>query len=341
MGRSYDQFCPAARALDVVGGRWALLIVRELLLGPRRYTDLAEGLPGIGPNVLAERLRELREAGILVRAKLPPPAATTVYELTALGVALRPVVDELTRWGLRLLDVPPRPGERFRIGWLLSCVRACFRPELARGVSETYEFTVDGDTFHLRVEDGALDARHGPAGGAAAACAVTTDLATFVALGAGVLDVGEALGRGLARVGGGPGAVAALGRAVAVVGANLDDTGGRHGIIGAVGASFRPEAVRGVHETYGFRLDEFAFHARVEDGTLHMRPGAADDADVTLVTDLATLLSLGTGVLSLERAFAAGAATATGDPGAGLRMATAFGVPLTDADVDTGTAAGA
>ncbi|MEU8546189.1 winged helix-turn-helix transcriptional regulator [Streptomyces roseoverticillatus] len=337
MGRSYDQFCPAARALDVVGGRWTLLIVRELLLGPRRYSDLADGLPGIGPNVLAERLRTLREAGIVTQAKLAPPAGTTVYELTELGAAMRPVVDELTRWGLRFLDVPPRPGERYRIGWLLGCVRAGFRPEAARGVNETYEVNVDGDVFHLRVEDGTLDVRHGPATGPAPACILTTDLATFMALGARLLDVPEALRRGLARVEGGPGAVDAVGRAAGILGSHLDDTGGRYGIIGAVGAAFRPEAARGVHETYGFLLGEFAFHARVEDGTLHMCPGPADDADVTLHTDLATFLKLGAGTMSLEDAFATGAATAEGDPGAGLRMAAAFGVTFAAAD----TAAGA
>ncbi|MFF4218411.1 winged helix-turn-helix transcriptional regulator [Streptomyces nondiastaticus] len=336
MGRSYDQFCPAARALDVVGGRWTLLIVRELLLGPRRYTDLAEGLPGIGPNVLAERLRALREAGVVTQAKLPPPAATTVYELTELGAAMRPVVDELTRWGLRLQNVPPRPGERFRIGWLLGCVRAGFRPELARGVSETYEFDVDGDVFHLRVEDGTLDVRYGPATERAAACSVTTDLATFMAIGARLLDIPDVLERGLARVEGGPGAVEAGGRAVSILGGHLDDTGGRYGIIGAVGATFRPEAARGVHETYGFLLGEFAFHARVDDGALQMCPGPADDADVTLSTDLATFLKLGAGTLSLEDAFGTGVATATGDPGAGLRMAAVFGVPFTAAEAAAG-----
>src|SRR3954447_24985256 len=107
--RSYDQYCPAARALDVLGERWTLLVVRDLLVGPRRYTDLLEGLPGIGPNVLADRLRHLQDVGIVRRTTLPRPAASTVYELTELGQALRPVVQELTRWGLNMMGIP-KPG---------------------------------------------------------------------------------------------------------------------------------------------------------------------------------------------------------------------------------------
>ncbi|MGK5730239.1 winged helix-turn-helix transcriptional regulator [Streptomyces sp. URMC 124] len=320
MGRSYDQFCPAARALDVIGGRWTLLIVRELLLGPRRYTDLVAGLPGIGPNVLAERLRELREAGVVSRSQLPPPAASAVYELTALGEAMRPVVDELTRWGLRFLGAP-RPGERIRLSWLLGCVRAGFRPELARGLHETYEFRVDGEVFHLRVDDGTLDVRHGSAG--EAACVVSTDLATFMAVGARLLAVEDALERGIARLEGGLDAVA---RAVAILGAHLEATDGRYGVIGAVGATFRPAAARGLHETYEFRIDDFVFHARVDDGTVDMGQGPADGPAATLITGLATLLQLGAGTLSLEDAFTGGSATATGDPEAGVRMAAAFGV---------------
>ncbi|QLE75114.1 hypothetical protein FGW37_29040 [Streptomyces rectiverticillatus] len=322
MGRSYDQFCPAARALDVIGGRWTLLIVRELLLGPRRYTDLVAGLPGIGPNVLAERLRELREAGVVSRSRVPPPAASTVYELTALGEAMRPVVDELTRWGLRFLGAP-RPGERFRLGWLLGCVRAGFRPELARGLHETYEFRVDGEVFHLRVDDGTLDVRHGSAGDAA--CVVSTDLATFMAVGARLLAVEDAVERGIAQLEGGLDAVA---RAVAILGAHLEATNGRYGVIGAVGATFRPDAARGVHETYEFRIGDFLFHARVDEGTVEMNQGPASDPAATLITDLATLLQLGAGTLTLEDAFAGGSATAEGDPEAGLRMAAAFGVVL-------------
>lgn len=234
MTRSYDQSCPAARALDVVGGRWSLLIVRELLLGPRRYTDLVTGLPGIGPNVLAERLRALRKAGILSQVKLPPPASSAVYELTELGTAMRPVLDELTRWGMRL-PTSPRPGDTFRLSWVLGCLRASFRPEEASGVRETYEFRVDGDTFHLRVDDGVLDIQNGSA--TDPVCAITTDLGSFLAIGARLVDIEDAVARGLARL---EGELPAAARVVAILGAHPEATGGRHGIVGAVGATFRP-----------------------------------------------------------------------------------------------------
>ncbi|MCU0267609.1 MAG: helix-turn-helix transcriptional regulator [Acidimicrobiales bacterium] len=104
--RSYEQFCPVSRALDLLGERWTLLIVRELLTGPKRYTDLREHLPGMWNNLLGQRLRELEAAGIVHRRDLPPPAARTVYELTERGRELEPVVYELARWGVGLLDLP-------------------------------------------------------------------------------------------------------------------------------------------------------------------------------------------------------------------------------------------
>src|SRR3712207_3261653 len=102
-GRSYDQFCGLAKALDVLGERWTLLVVRELLLGPKRYSDLLEGLPGIGTNLLAARLKALEASGLVGRRRLPPPAASNVYELTERGRALEPAIFELIRWGLDLL----------------------------------------------------------------------------------------------------------------------------------------------------------------------------------------------------------------------------------------------
>jgi DNA-binding HxlR family transcriptional regulator len=104
--RRYEQFCPVARALDVLGGRWTLLVVRELLTGPKRYSDLRTHLPGMWSNLLAQRLRDLEHAAIVQRTELPPPAARTVYELTERGRALHGVMYELARWGLPYLDMP-------------------------------------------------------------------------------------------------------------------------------------------------------------------------------------------------------------------------------------------
>ncbi len=116
--RSYKQYCGLAKALDVIGDRWALLIVRELLLsGPSRYTDLRHGLPGIATNLLAERLRDLEQAGVVQRAEAPPPIAATLFSLTLRGEELRPVVHALGRWGGPLLG-EPAADETFRTHWL-------------------------------------------------------------------------------------------------------------------------------------------------------------------------------------------------------------------------------
>jgi DNA-binding HxlR family transcriptional regulator len=159
--KRYGQFCSVARALDRLGDRWAMLVVRELLLGPKRYTDLLDGLPGVGTNVLAVRLRELEKAGIIAREKLPPPASSTVYVLTDDGVALRPVVDELARWGLRLLDQPQR-GEALRTGWLVYSLAVSTPPT---GMSEhsQLELRVDGQPHTLTVRDGRFEAHQGAA----------------------------------------------------------------------------------------------------------------------------------------------------------------------------------
>jgi DNA-binding HxlR family transcriptional regulator len=116
--RSYGQYCSVAKALDVVGDRWTLLIVRELLAqGPSRYTDLRNGLPGIATNLLAERLRELEQAGIVVREEAPPPVATTLFSLSPRGRQLKTVIDELGRWGMPLMAVTS-PEEEYRSYWL-------------------------------------------------------------------------------------------------------------------------------------------------------------------------------------------------------------------------------
>jgi DNA-binding HxlR family transcriptional regulator len=159
--KRYGQFCSLARALDVLGDRWAMLVVRELLLGPKRYTDLLDGLPGVGTNVLAVRLRELEEAGIIAQEKLPPPAASTVYVLTDDGAALRPVLDELARWGVRLMDRPER-GEALRTGWLAYSLAVCTPPTGMRNEDEL-ELRVDDEPHTLTVRDGRFEARRGAA----------------------------------------------------------------------------------------------------------------------------------------------------------------------------------
>src|ERR1700758_5140593 len=118
--RSYGQYCAVAKALDVVGDRWTLLIVRELLLrGSARYSELREGLPGIATNLLAERLRALQREGVVDRRRQPPPAASTVFELTPRGQELAAVVGALGRWGLRYIAEGPGESDEFRSRWLI------------------------------------------------------------------------------------------------------------------------------------------------------------------------------------------------------------------------------
>jgi DNA-binding HxlR family transcriptional regulator len=155
--KRYGQYCPVAHALDQVGDRWELLVVRELMLGQRRYTDLAEALPGIGSNILASRLRDLESAGVVRKTKLPPPWAVTVYELTEHGRALEPVLRSLARWGARTLGAPD-PGDC----WSMYAVHVRFRPEAA--VDGTYEIRfVGGETISMHVAGGELVARKLPA----------------------------------------------------------------------------------------------------------------------------------------------------------------------------------
>ncbi len=160
--RTYDQYCGLARALEVVGERWTLLIVRELLLGPKRYKDLFDGLPGIATNLLAERLRDLEQAGVLRRRTLAPPAGSTVYELTEFGRELEPAVLALGRWGVSLLG-EPRPNDGFRPGWYVLSMLSTFRPESAEGLRESYEFRIGDEVFEVRVADRRVEARQGEA----------------------------------------------------------------------------------------------------------------------------------------------------------------------------------
>ena len=160
--RTYGDPCGIARALDVVGERWALLVVRELLLGPKRFTDLRAGLPHVGPDVLAQRLRELEQAGVVRRAKLPPPASARVYELTDWGRALEPVVLGLGRWGSQA----PLPRERGALGVdaLVLALKTLFDRARAHGlIGSTFELRLGEEVFTLRLGEAGLDASRGPA----------------------------------------------------------------------------------------------------------------------------------------------------------------------------------
>jgi DNA-binding HxlR family transcriptional regulator len=160
--RSYNQYCGVARALDLIGERWALLIVRELVLGPKRFTDLREGLPGVATNVLSNRLRQLERDGIVGRRRLPPPAPVQVYELTEYGRELVPIMLALGRWGASTMG-PRIPAQSLRSEWLALALKAFFDADAAAGLSATVALSLDGAPFTLRIADGQLEVAHGAA----------------------------------------------------------------------------------------------------------------------------------------------------------------------------------
>jgi DNA-binding HxlR family transcriptional regulator len=184
--RSYDQYCSAARALDVVGDRWTLLIVRELLVGPRRYTDLHADLPGVSTDVLASRLKDMERDGLTTRRRLPPPGAAYVYELTERGRHLLPVLQALGEWGQGELG-DRRPTDAVRAHWFaLPLLRALEGDGLV-------EVRLDEGDFHLYV--GAVDGPvygDGPAPGEPDARLVL-DVDTCTAVARGELSVIDAV----------------------------------------------------------------------------------------------------------------------------------------------------
>ncbi|MEU3412525.1 helix-turn-helix domain-containing protein [Streptomyces sp. NPDC006658] len=191
--RSYDQYCSTARALDLVGDRWTLLIVRELLAGPRRYTDLHADLPGVSTDVLASRLKEMERDGLATRRRLPPPGAAYVYELTAHGRQLLPVLQALGSWGARELG-ERRPTDAVRAHWFaLPLLRALEGEGLV-------EVRLEEGEFHLRAgaEEGPVYG-DGPAPGTADAYLVM-DAATCEAVARGELALPQAVRDGRVTV---------------------------------------------------------------------------------------------------------------------------------------------
>ncbi len=176
--RTYRDRCGISRALDVVGERWALLVVRELLLGPKRFSDLRAGLPHLSADVLAQRLRELEHAGVLRKRKLAPPAAARVYELTDWGMELEPVVLGLGRWGSRASL--PEQGDAFGADSAMLALKTLFDPARAGELDAAYELRFGEQAFRARVKGGAFEVARGPAEGPVAI--VETDPVTLAAL---------------------------------------------------------------------------------------------------------------------------------------------------------------
>lgn len=153
MTREYGQFCGLARALEIVGGRWTLLIVRDLLIGPKRFSELQEGLPGIPTNILSSRLRELEEGGLVQRTLLSRPGSSVAYELTPYGHELEDALIRLGVWGARSLG-PPTADDFFNIAALSIALRAGFHPEKARSQKQLFELRLNGRRLNVSLDDG-------------------------------------------------------------------------------------------------------------------------------------------------------------------------------------------
>src|SRR5918997_2481085 len=169
--RHYEDACAAAHALDLVGERWALLVMRELMLGPKRFSDLRESLPGISANVLTQRLEGLEAAGVLVRKKLPPPASAQVYELTEWGYESEPIFQALGRWAAR--SPAHDPTLPLSVASLLLSLRTMLDPERAEGIEARVGLRLGDETFLCRLGGGGIEIAPGPLDGAEAVLAGT------------------------------------------------------------------------------------------------------------------------------------------------------------------------
>ena len=202
MNKEYEQYCPMALGLERIGERWTLLIVRDLMFGAMRYSDLKTGIPGIATNMLANRLSEMQDAGIIAKRELPPPAASTVYELTDSGRALAPVLLELGKWGMRFLPEHNEAGfmrEGFK-------VRAPFAAEHTATSTEAYTLVVDGEVIGFNVRPGSIGVLDTPAPDSAVTLSLScSTLMELMLLGKSVAEVEV---EGKAEVQGDPAAAA-------------------------------------------------------------------------------------------------------------------------------------
>ncbi len=193
--RSYSQYCSVAKALDLIGDRWNLLIVRELLLrGSCRYTDLLHGLPGIATNLLADRLRDLEHVGVVAWEEAPPPVATTLFRLTERGQELEPILRELGKWGAALM-AEPADEDAFRSHWLALPVELFLTDHAPEEPPVTIGLHIDGESTVIETRDGAVRARSGPAEDPDLTLSGTPRL--IVGLLSGRLTIADARGEGL------------------------------------------------------------------------------------------------------------------------------------------------
>jgi DNA-binding HxlR family transcriptional regulator len=239
--KSYAQYCGVARALDVLGERWTLLIVRDLAMGPRRYTDLREGLPGIATDLLTARLRTLEGAGFVARRELPRPAPAVVYELTDAGRELVPVIRALAEIGFGMLGAPKATDDVNAERVVLVGLRLGFRADAFPDLAETYELRIDDEPFSVAVANGSARVERGAA--SQPAMRLITDARTLVALGRRETDLDDVLAAGRARLEGDRDAfdrfAAAFGNAAGRRGPGIDE---EQALDGEPGAALRRAA---------------------------------------------------------------------------------------------------
>jgi DNA-binding HxlR family transcriptional regulator len=193
--RSYGEYCSIAKSLDVIGDRWTLLIVRELAIrGACRYTDVRNGLPGIASNLLAERLRELERAGVVEREDAPPPIATTLFRLTPRGEQLKPVLEDLARWGIPLMLEQP-PTDAVRGHWLAMALETMLVDGEPRAAPAAVEAQVGDEAFVIEARDGAITTRLGRADSADAT--LTGGANAIMGLLLGLIDIETARAAGV------------------------------------------------------------------------------------------------------------------------------------------------
>ncbi|MEZ4657723.1 MAG: winged helix-turn-helix transcriptional regulator [Caldilineaceae bacterium] len=196
--RTYNQLCGLAIALDIVGERWSMLIMRELMGGPLRFTDLLVGLPGISTNLLTERLKGMEQRGVIVRCTLAPPAASTVYELTELGAALKPTLLELGHWGSQFVGEADAECQMLHLGSYALTPQTFFRPHLAQGLDKTYALHIGGEKQTVRIVNQTIDVWQGePAG---PDMAIHAEVPVYLGMLTRELDPQATLADGLVRV---------------------------------------------------------------------------------------------------------------------------------------------
>lgn len=204
--RTYHDLCGLSHALELVGERWAILVLRELAYGPKRFTDIRAGLPAASPNVLSQRLRELEAHGIVSRRTLPPPAASKVYELTEWGRELEPTLREFGRWAARSPFFPE--SGHFSPTSMAMNLETMFLPDKAKGLDMTVGLRIADDTFRVRVEDASLRVERGELEGVDAV--ITTDPMTLIGVLYEEADIQEAEAAGALQIEGDREAVAIL-----------------------------------------------------------------------------------------------------------------------------------